>query len=82
MMSIAAATLWAEVKENLRKIRACSRHRFVAQAVKLGQKVVCQNCSGQMGLTSIGDYIAGYKAAGGDVNDIWPDYEGKSDAVG
>lgn len=68
--------LWAEVKENLRKLRACTKHRFAEQPVKIGQKVECLNCGGKMGLISIGDYIAGYKAAGGSVDDIWPNYEG------
>lgn len=83
-MPIDHRALWNEVKENLRKIRTCPRHRFesITQNVLVGQKYQCQNCQGQMGLVSIGDYIAGYKAAGGDVNDIWPGYEGKFHAVG
>lgn len=68
--------LWDQVKENYRKICECPRHRFAyVGAVKLGQKFQCQACGGTMGLIGIGDYIAGYKAAGGDVNDIWPEFE-------
>lgn len=79
---IEARKIWDEVKENLRKLRACAKHRFAEQPVKIGQKVECLNCGGKMGLISIGDYIAGYKAAGGSVDDIWPNYEGNRNAVG
>lgn len=74
-----AESLWAEVKENHRKIRECARHRFEAVQVVLGQRLQCKQCGGTMGLISIGDYIAGYKAAGGDANDIWPNFEGRFD---
>lgn len=71
-------TLWEEVKENNRKIRECPRHRFAhVNAVKLGQKFQCQVCRGTMGLIEIGNYIAGFKAAGGKVDDIWPGFERK-----
>lgn len=76
MMTLDSKSLWAEVRENNRKIRECQRHRFKhVEAVKLGQKFQCQSCGGTMGLIGIGDYISGYKAAGGDVNDIWPGFE-------
>jgi anaerobic ribonucleoside-triphosphate reductase len=68
--------IWAGVKENQTKLRACPKHRFEGGKVKIGQKVTCLNCGAETGLVSAGDYIAGYKAAGGNPNDIWPDYEG------
>lgn len=76
-----AKSLWAEVKENRRKIRGCPRHRFEAMKIVLGQRIQCQNCNGMMGLIPIGEYIAGYKAAGGDTNDIWPGFEGRFDGI-
>lgn len=73
-MSIDGKALWAEVQENSRKMRECSRHRFEHQTVTLGMKINCLNCGGYLRLTDIGQYIAGYKAAGGDEADIWPAY--------
>lgn len=83
MTPLESRALWDQVKENNRKISECQRHRFnPVERVLVGQKFCCQNCQGVMGLIAIGDYIAGYKAGGGDVNDIWPGYERKFNAVG
>ena len=73
-MSIDGKALWSEVQENFRKMRECRRHRFEHQTVTLGMKINCLNCGGYLRLTDIGQYIAGYKAAGGDAADIWPAY--------
>ncbi|WP_448043834.1 hypothetical protein [Bradyrhizobium liaoningense] len=64
--------LWEQVKANSARIRGCKRHRFEAKPVKLGQKQTCLECGGQISLTDMGNYIAGFVAAGGDANAIWP----------
>jgi hypothetical protein len=70
-----AKSLWAEVQENSRNLRACKRHRFERETVTLGMKINCLNCGGYLRLTDIGQYIAGYEAAGGTATDIWPAYK-------
>lgn len=65
-------SILAQVKDNHRKLWACKRHRFSVSEVRLGQKITCEECGGQMGLTEIGSYIRGYIAAGKPSTDIWP----------
>lgn len=74
-MRIDAQQILIEVKENLARIGGCPKHRFHGFAAKFGDRLECSNCGGKMNLLDVGEYIAGYKAAGGDVNDIWPEYE-------
>lgn len=69
-----AKTLWAEVQANRRRLEACALHQFSAVHVKLGDKQRCEACGGEMRLTDIGQYIAGYEAAGRSADDIWPGY--------
>ena len=76
MVSSEVREMFAQVKENLSKLRGCARHEFEGGAVRLGQKMTCKQCGGVMGLAAIGEYIAGYKAAGKPADDIWPGYEG------
>lgn len=67
-------SLWEQVKENHRKLNACPRHRFEGKEVRIGQKMTCLECGGEMDLSRIGQYIDGYRAAGGDSDDVWPGY--------
>jgi hypothetical protein len=57
---------------NIDKLHGCSRHRFVPAEVKVGAYYTCLNCGGQIGAVDLGFYIDGYKAAGGNVNDVFP----------
>lgn len=62
-----------DVRENIAKLRGCPRHRYPGGHVsKMGAKYVCLECGGSMDLIAIGSYVAGYAAAGADINDIWP----------
>lgn len=70
-------SIWEQVKANHAKLRNCKRHRFPEGDVKIGQKMVCLECGGEMDLTRIGEYIRGYQAAGGKADDVWPGYERK-----
>ena len=67
----------ADIRENHRRWRECPRHLYRAWDANkhsLGQKHTCLNCGSSKSLTDIGCYIEGYKAAGGDPNDIMPGY--------
>lgn len=65
--------VWQEVKANRAKLNGCKRHHFDGGEIKkLGAKYICRHCGGTEGLSSIGDYIKGYEAAGGNADDIWP----------
>lgn len=74
MISHDVRTMWAEVKENNRKLSECKRHEFEGGSVRLGQKMICKGCGGSMELIAIGEYISGYEAAGKSADDIWPGY--------
>lgn len=62
-----------KVQENTRRLRGCSRHRF--GAVKLVSSVSaawpCLDCGGEMRISDIRLYAAGYVAGGGKESDIW-----------
>lgn len=65
--------LWLEVKANSQKLNSCPKHRYHGnEHVKLGMRVTCLECGGQMQTADLASYIRGYEAAGGDANDIWP----------
>lgn len=66
--------IWNEVKANRVKLENCKLHKFSGEVVKLGQKMTCECCKGQMSLTDIGWYIKGYEASGKSCNDIWPGF--------
>jgi hypothetical protein len=68
--------IWAEAKENGRRLDNCRRHFFTDElpepAARFGAKLVCRNCGGKMALLYINFYIRGYVAHGGNGNEIWP----------
>lgn len=70
---------WEKAKANKRRLDACARHRFFSRSPSegspFGKSFVCLNCGGAMNFLSIGEYIEGYQAAGGNPNDIWPGWE-------
>lgn len=70
--------LFAEVRENHRKLDSCPRHTFdPPEEIRLGTKLTCIHCGGILGIGDIGYYIKGYVAHGGDSADIWPGYDKK-----
>jgi hypothetical protein len=75
-MAIDTKALLAEVQENARRLRGCALHRFAAVDRKLGQKFECLECGGTIDGVRLLFYIDGYKAAGGDPNDIWTGWTG------
>jgi hypothetical protein len=72
-------SIWAEAKANVAKLDTCPRHRFTSTPVKLGDKFICLACGGTVGLTDLGNYIRGYRAHGGDADDIWPGWATRHD---
>lgn len=64
--------MFAKVKENRERLEACTGHRFPGGRPKLGERQTCQVCQGTMSLSSIHDYMQGWKHAGRDVNEVWP----------
>jgi hypothetical protein len=64
--------IWAEIKANASLLKACPRHKIDPEARRFGKKSVCLNCHGQMDLGEWLSYTAGYKAAGGNPDDVWP----------
>lgn len=69
--------LWKEARLNIETLRLCKLHNFSKsyENRKLGEKLTCQNCKGQMDLRQVEQYCSGYKAAGKNPNDIIEGYE-------
>ena len=68
-------SIWEEVKANKARLDACPRHRFTPVPVRLGDRFTCTACGGVVNLADLGNYVKGYRAAGGDPNDIWPGWD-------
>jgi hypothetical protein len=66
----------AEAVERRRRLDECPRHHFPHQAggYVLGAKVRCDRCGGDLRLSDIGLYLRGYVAAGGNPDDVMPDW--------
>lgn len=73
-MKIDAKKMLAEVRANIDALDGCPLHKFNPEHWRPGKPVTCTQCGGHMPLTRATAYMAGYKAAGGDSNDIWPGY--------
>ena len=64
---------WAAVIENARKRDACPRHHFPqAGDRKFGDKVTCERCGATLNLGEALAYVAGFRAAGGAPDAVWP----------
>lgn len=68
--------LLARIRANQDKLDACPKHLFDLgePPYSIGQRHTCLNCGGVEKLTAIGDYVRGYIAAGGNPNDIVPNW--------
>lgn len=69
--------LWEAIKANRKRLNECPKHRFEIgePPYRLMQKATCLHCHGEMELTTIDEYLRGYRAAGGNPNDIVPGWE-------
>lgn len=60
-----------EVRENARRLYSCPRHSFgIVLSGHIKNNHVCRNCCGNMSERDIILYARGYKAAGGNPNDV------------
>lgn len=81
-MMIDSNALWKAVKANRAKLDACPRHYFgnvgEGDYSQPKKKRVCANCGGEMNDRDIITYARGYKAAGGNPDDVGKFYNGES----
>lgn len=77
MNRIDSAAILAEIKANRARLDGCARHRFDLgdPPYKFGMKVTCTNCGGTLDAIHAFSYTQGYKAAGGNPNDVIPNFE-------
>lgn len=75
MSNLDAREILAEVRENIRRLKSCPRHTVDPASRVFGQPTYCIHCGGKLRAEELMQYIAGYRAAGGNANDIWPGYD-------
>lgn len=65
-----------QIRENQDRVRGCRVHVFpaIGNNYRLGQKLTCLNCGGVMDLREVGNYLRGFAAAGGNPQDVLPDW--------
>lgn len=69
-------SLLIEIRQNKSKLNGCKRHKFDLNIpFQVGQKYECKNCGGRESGPAILVYCQGYKAAGGNPNDIVENFE-------
>ena len=74
-MKIDAKNLLIEVRANTAALENCPLHFFDVNAErKFGEKYICCNCGGKLNAGGVSQYLAGYEAAGGDVEKVFPGY--------
>lgn len=64
------------IRANSKKLQECKCHKFSGERMPPGNNYTCLNCGGEMKGRDVLFYIEGYKAAGGDCNDIYPGWNG------
>ncbi len=72
------AEAFMRIKENIAKLDNCVKHKFTLDAeppYQFGMKLTCENCQGEMKAVDAFRYVQGYKAAGGNPNEVIPGYE-------
>ncbi len=68
---IDAKAILKEVKDNRQKLDGCTRHKFPTKPeYRIGEHHTCENCGGQIRIVEIAHYARGYKAAGGNPDEI------------
>lgn len=68
--------LLASIRANQNRLDACPKHFFDIgePPYKFGMKLTCQNCGGEMDAVKAFVYVQGYEAAGGNANDVIPNF--------
>ena len=64
------------IRANQDKLDGCKRHRFAIgnPPYEFGMKLTCYNCGGRMDAVKAFVYVQGYEAAGGNANDVIPNF--------
>lgn len=71
------------IQENQRKLDCCPRHLFDnwPKGLTIGVRFVCSACNGNLDAINAYQYTLGYKAAGGNPEDIMPGWHKQFDAA-
>lgn len=70
----ANAVILAEIKENRQRLDECPRHYWPTMTCAIDAVCMCANCGGYMKVLEAAEYLNGYRAAGGNPNDVLPGY--------
>lgn len=80
-----ARALMAQIKENHRKLNSCPKHVFgdvvgagAFEQPRNSRERICTSCGGEMADLKIILYVRGYKAAGGNPDDVARYCDGES----
>lgn len=72
-MNLDVRSVLADAVANRKRLLACPRHQFEPATLESRYaRHECLQCGGLMRLSDIGNYTRGYRAAGGDPDDVWP----------
>lgn len=67
----------AAIRDRLNRADACPKHRYEVGPgpYAMGTKYRCVHCGDERRMHEIGQYVRGYKAAGGDPRDVCPEWK-------
>ena len=75
--------IFEEVRRNRKRLDNCTRHEIdPPKPYKLGMKLTCKRCAGQIDGPELLSYVRGYAAAGGNPDDVWPGISAEMDEAG
>jgi hypothetical protein len=69
-----AKTLFEVIKANNRRLDDCPKHLFENVPIAFNARATCTMCGGAMDVLKISQYVRGYAAAGGNPEDVFPDW--------
>lgn len=77
MTRIDTKQIMADIRANRERLAGCRVHRFPCGTPDriMGKPWACEHCGGTMDATAVLAYCAGFAAAGGDPQAVWPDHE-------
>jgi hypothetical protein len=73
-----AAEVMAAIKANHEALDKCPKHAFAyptERRLNFGEKLTCRNCGGLMDAVQAFRYCQGFKAAGGNPNEVIEGFE-------
>lgn len=71
-------TMWANIAANHERLNGCRIHRFETDLApeqirrRIGLRLTCKHCGGEMNAIDVRNYVLGFIAAGGDPNVVFP----------